>query len=128
ILGLVAFQSLPLLTSANDLSPAATETSVTSAASMLHRVLSRNSMGALLIRSTLYFLTRKTCGASDFFTYISSSPFFAPSRTDTLLPSLSPTVMVTAGGSRPASASLTPSAKSLAFQAASADTTPLAVA
>ena len=51
-----------------------------------------------------------------------------PSNTVMVLLSFSPTVMVSAAGSRPASASLTPSAKSLAFHDDSVETSPLAVA
>ena len=43
-------------------------TSAISGSLRLHTVLSRNSMGRLLMRSMLYFLTRKTCGLSSVLT------------------------------------------------------------
>src|SRR6185312_9879584 len=66
--GLVAFQSLPLLTSVYDLSPALTEISDRAPAARSQSVLSRNSSGRLSTRSRLNFLTRKVCGASAFLT------------------------------------------------------------
>src|SRR6266702_4660365 len=66
--GLVAFQSLPFLTSVYDSAPWLTATSVTSFSDTSQMVLSRNSIGRLLTCSTPYFLTTKICGDSPFFT------------------------------------------------------------
>jgi hypothetical protein len=64
--GLVAFQSLPLLTSVYDLSPALTEISPRLSAVRSQSVLSRNSIGRLSTRLRLNCLTRKVWGASAF--------------------------------------------------------------